>query len=60
MDILLILWRQTYKKSTKKPNKPKIILDTILVALNLMIAESLTEEKDTIIKVVVNLINKNN
>ena len=60
MDILLILWRQTYKKSTKKPNKQKIILDTILVALNLMIAENRTEEKDTMVKVVVNLINKNN
>lgn len=34
-------------------------LDT-LVALTLMIAESRTEEKDVMVKVVVNLINKNN
>ena len=31
-----------------------------LVALTLMIAESRTEEKDVMTKVVVNLINKNN
>ena len=31
-----------------------------LVALALMIAESRTEEKDTMVKVIVNLINKNN
>ena len=38
----------------------KRIADNTLVALTLMIAESRTEEKDTIVKVVVNLINKNN
>lgn len=31
-----------------------------LVAITLMIAESHTEEKDTMVKVIVNLINKNN
>ena len=31
-----------------------------LVALTLMIAESRTKEKDTMVKVTVNLINKNN
>ena len=33
---------------------------TPLVALTLMIAESRTEEKDIMIKFIVNLINKNN
>ena len=37
-----------------------VILLTSLVALTLMIAESRTEEKDVIVKVVVNLINHNN
>ena len=32
----------------------------MLVALTLMIAESWTEEKDVMVKVVINLINKNN
>ncbi len=36
------------------------IVDNTLVALTLMIAESRTEEKDPIVKVIVNLINKNN
>ena len=38
----------------------KRIADNTLVALTLMIAESRTEEKDIMVKVVVNLINKNN
>lgn len=38
----------------------KRIADNALVALTLMIAISKTDEKDTMIKVVVNLINKNN
>lgn len=38
----------------------KRIADNALVALTLMIAVSKTEEKDTIIKVIVSLINKNN
>jgi hypothetical protein len=37
-----------------------VILLTSLVALTLMIAESRTEEKDVMVKVVVNLINHNN
>ena len=37
-----------------------VILLTSLVALTLMIAESRTEEKDVMEKVVVNLINHNN
>lgn len=38
----------------------KRIADNTLVALTLMIAESRAEEKDTMVKVIVNLINKNN
>jgi prophage maintenance system killer protein len=37
----------------------KIIDDNALVALTLMIAGSDPEEKDTLIKIIVNLINKN-
>ena len=36
------------------------IADNTLVTLTLMIAESRTEEKDVMVKVVVNLINKEN
>ena len=38
----------------------KRIADNALVALTLMIAISKPEEKDTMIKIIVNLINKNN
>ena len=38
----------------------KRIADNALVALTLMIAVSKTEEKDTMIKIIVNLINRNN
>lgn len=38
----------------------KRIADNTLVALTLMIAESRTEEKNVMVKVVVNLINKDN
>ena len=41
-------------------NGRKRIADNTLVALTLMIAEIRTEEKDVMVKVVVNLINKNN
>ncbi|MBK5721109.1 virulence protein RhuM/Fic/DOC family protein [Dysgonomonas sp. Marseille-P4677] len=43
-----------------KPNGSKLIENNTLVALTLMIAESRTEEKDVMVKVVVNLINRNN
>lgn len=42
------------------PDGSKRIADNTLVALTLMIAESRTEEKDVMVKVVVNLINRNN
>lgn len=38
----------------------RLISINILVVLTLMIAESRTEEKDIMVKVVINLINKNN
>lgn len=38
----------------------EVIADNTLVALTLMIADSRTEEKDVMVKVVVNLINKEN
>ena len=38
----------------------KRIADNTLVALTLMIAESRTEKKDVMVRVVVNLINQNN
>jgi hypothetical protein len=41
-------------------DKTKRIADNTLVALTLMIAESKSEEKDTMVKVVVNLINNRN
>jgi len=41
-------------------NGEKRIADNTLVALTLMIAVSKSEEKDTMIKIIVNLINKNN
>ena len=43
-----------------RSNGKKRIADNTLVALTLMIAESHTEEKDGMVKVVVNLINQNN
>lgn len=41
-------------------DRTKRIADNTLVALTLMIAESRTEEKDVMVKVVINLINKSN
>ena len=43
-----------------RPDGGKRLADNALVALTLLIAESRPEEKDTIVKVVVNLINQNN
>lgn len=42
------------------PNGEKRIADNALVALTLMIAVSKTEEKDAIVKIIINLINKKN
>lgn len=43
-----------------RPDGGKRLADNALVALTLLIAESNPEEKETIVKVVVNLINRNN
>jgi len=43
-----------------KNNGRKLIENNTLVALTLMIAESKSEEKDMMQKVIINLINKNN
>ena len=56
----LFLWFLNNNHSLYHPDGTKRIADSTLVALTLMIAESRTEEKDVMVKVVVNLINKNN
>lgn len=56
----LFLWFLNNNGILYNPNQSKRIADNTLVALTLMIAESRTEEKDVMVKVVVNLINKNN
>ena len=56
----LFLWFLERNGILYRPDGSKRIADNALVALTLMIAESRTEEKDTIVKVIVNLINKNN
>lgn len=56
----LFLWFMAGNGILYNPDGSKRIADNTLVALTLMIAESRTEEKDIIVKVVVNLINKNN
>ena len=56
----LFLWFLNGNHILYYPDGSKRIADSTLVALTLMIAESRTEEKDVMMKVVVNLINKNN
>lgn len=56
----LFLWFMSGNGILYNPDGSKRIADNTLVALTLMIAESRTEEKDIMVKVVVNLINKNN
>ena len=56
----LFLWFLNNNHILYHPDGSKSIADSTLVALTLMIAESRTEEKDVMVKVVVNLINKNN
>ena len=43
-----------------RPDGSKRLADNALVALTLLIAESRPDEKDTIVKVIVNLINRSN
>ncbi len=56
----LFLWFLNNNHILYHHDGTKRIADSTLVALTLMIAESRTEEKDVMVKVVVNLINKNN
>ncbi|MCR4829740.1 MAG: virulence RhuM family protein [Bacteroidales bacterium] len=56
----LFLWFMNNNRILYRADGSKRIEDNTLVALTLMIAESRPEEKDVMVKVVVNLINKNN
>lgn len=56
----LFLWFLDANGILYRNDRDKRIGDNALVALTLMIAESKPEEKDVIIKVVVNLINRKN
>ena len=57
---MLFLWFLDKNGILYAEDGHKRIADNTLVALTLMIAESRTEEKDVMVKVVVNLINKEN
>lgn len=56
----LFLWFLNVNDILYNEDGTRRITDNTLVVLTLMIAESRTEEKDTMVKVIVNLINKNN
>ena len=56
----LFLWFLNGNRILYRADGSKRIPDNTLVALTLMIAESRTEEKDVMVKVVVNLINQQN
>ena len=56
----LFLWFLNNKGILYREDGNKRLTDNTLVALTLMIAESRTEEKDVMVKVVVNLINQKN
>ena len=56
----LFLWFMNNNAILYRPDGTKRIADNTLVALTLMIAESKTEKKDIMVKVVVNLINQAN
>jgi len=57
---MLFLWFLDNNHILYAPDGHKRIADNTLVALTLMIAESRPDEKDIMVKVVVNLINQNN
>ena len=57
---MLFLWFMEKNGILYREDGEKRIADNTLVALTLMIAESRTEEKDIMVKVVVNLINQKN
>ena len=56
----IFLWYLKENKLLYRSDGSKRIADNALVALTLMIAESNPKEKETIVKVIVNLINKSN
>ncbi|RKR84177.1 Fic/DOC family protein [Mucilaginibacter gracilis] len=56
----LFVWFLEKNRHLYRPNGSKRIENNALVALTLMIAESKPDEKDIMVKVVVNLINANN
>lgn len=56
----LFIWFLRYYGALYRPDGSKRIADNALVALCLMVAESKPEEKELIITVIVNLINRNN
>ena len=56
----LFLWFLEKNGILYRGNGTRLIGNNTLVALTLMIAESRPDEKDTMVKVVVNLINRNN
>ena len=56
----LFLWFLNNNRILYRADGSKRIEDNTLVAITLMIAESRPEEKDVMVKVIVNLINKNN
>lgn len=56
----LFLWFMNNNGILYREDGAKRIADNTLVAITLMIAESRTEEKDVMVSVVVNLINKSN
>lgn len=56
----LFVWFLDKNKHLYNSNGSKHIAGNALVAITLMIAESKQEEKDMMVKVIVNLINENN
>lgn len=56
----LFLWFLENNGVLYKSDGSRLIENNTLVALTLMTAESKTEEKDVMVKVIVNLINRNN
>lgn len=56
----LFLWFLEKNGALYRPDGTKRIADNALVAMTLLIAESRPEEKDMLVRVVVNLINRRN
>ena len=56
----LFVWFLSRHRALYRVDGNKRIADNALVALCLMVAESKAQEKDLIVKVIINLINKKN